>query len=64
MLDYALTTVGLHRVSLRVFDFNPRARRVYEKCGFQVEGHHRDVLRWDGDWHDELVMAVLASDPR
>jgi RimJ/RimL family protein N-acetyltransferase len=64
VVDYALDVVGLHRLSLTVFTFNPRARRVYEKCGFVVEGRRREVLYWDGAWHDELIMAVLASDPR
>jgi RimJ/RimL family protein N-acetyltransferase len=64
VLDYAFDTAGLHRVSLGVFAFNPRARRVYEKCGFQLEGRLRDALRWDGQWHDELVMSVLSTDPR
>ena len=64
VLDYALDVAGLHRVSLGVFDFNPRARRVYEKCGFQLEGRLRHALRWDGQWHDELVMAALSTDPR
>jgi RimJ/RimL family protein N-acetyltransferase len=54
---------GLHRLSLGVYDFNPRAQRVYEKCGFVLEGRLRDALRWDGEWHDELVMSVLATDP-
>ncbi|HEX8082475.1 MAG TPA: GNAT family protein [Jatrophihabitans sp.] len=64
VLDYALDVAGLHRVSLGVFDFNPRARRVYEKCGFQLEGRLRHALRGDGHWHDEMVMSVLSTDPR
>jgi RimJ/RimL family protein N-acetyltransferase len=63
-LDYAFDVVGLHRVSLEVFEFNPRAQRVYEKCGFVREGLQRQALRWDGEWHDVIAMAVLASDPR
>lgn len=62
-LDHGFAA-GLHRISLTVFEFNPRARRVYEKCGFVVEGRSREVLRWDGAWHDEYVMGVLATDPR
>lgn len=62
-LDHGFAA-GLHRISLTVFAFNPRARRVYEKCGFVVEGRCREVLRWDGAWHDEYVMSVLATDPR
>lgn len=61
---YALDDVGLHRVSLSVDDINSRARRAYEKCGFQQEGRLRDALRRDGTWHDEIVMSVLSSDDR
>lgn len=53
---------GLHRVSLEVYDFNPRARHVYEKVGFVHEGTLRQALRWDGDWIDGHVMAILSED--
>ena len=64
MIDYGLDVVGLHRISLGVYAFNPRALRVYEKCGFVREGVKRDALLWDEQWVDEVVMSVLASDPR
>jgi RimJ/RimL family protein N-acetyltransferase len=58
VVDYALGTCGLHRVTLGVYDFNPRARRVYEKCGFRYEGRRRNALLREGQWHDELLMAT------
>jgi RimJ/RimL family protein N-acetyltransferase len=64
VVGYALEVVGLHRIGLEVYDFNPRARHVYEKCGFVAEGRSRDALRWDGEWHDAIVMSILATDPR
>ncbi|GAA5164936.1 hypothetical protein GCM10023321_54250 [Pseudonocardia eucalypti] len=64
VVDYALDVAGLHRVHLEVYDFNPRALRVYQKCGFIQEGVHRDALHWDGEWHDAISMAILATDPR
>jgi RimJ/RimL family protein N-acetyltransferase len=64
VVDYALDVVGLHRVSLTVIDYNPRARRAYEKCGFVSEGILRQSQLWNGEWHDEEVMAVLSTDPR
>lgn len=64
VVGYALDTAGLHRISLQVFDFNPRGQRVYEKCGFVREGVERDVLNWDGQRHDGIRMAILATDPR
>jgi RimJ/RimL family protein N-acetyltransferase len=29
--------MGMERLNLKVADFNRRARRVYEKCGFMLE---------------------------
>lgn len=59
---YAFEDAGLHRVWLEVFAHNPRARRVYEKCGFRLEGEHRDALFWDGEWHHTYTMAALSTD--
>ena len=53
--------MGLHRISLEVYDFNPRARRVYEKAGFVHEGTGREALLFDGNWIDVHHMAVVAT---
>ena len=34
MVDHAFGSLGLHRVSLYVFEFNERAIRAYQRCGF------------------------------
>ncbi|WP_246159170.1 GNAT family N-acetyltransferase [Catellatospora sichuanensis] len=61
-VGYGFERLGLHRIELEVFAFNPRARRVYEKVGFVAEGVLRDVLR-DGDgWVDATVMSILAHE--
>lgn len=62
--DFAFERLGLHRLALQVFDHNPRARRVYEKCGFVVEGVRREVQRIGGDWHDAIDMGMLVGDRR
>lgn len=62
-VDYAFEH-GVHRIELEVYDFNPRARHVYEKVGFRHEGTKRDALRFDGGWVDAHLMAILSTDPR
>jgi RimJ/RimL family protein N-acetyltransferase len=62
VIDYAFASVGLHRIELQVYDFNPRARHVYERVGFVHEGTMREALRWDGQWIDCHLMGMLASD--
>jgi RimJ/RimL family protein N-acetyltransferase len=56
--------IGLHRVELDVYAFNTRARHVYEKVGFVLEGTKRQALRFDDDWVDCHVMGLLASEWR
>ncbi|MFF4830599.1 GNAT family N-acetyltransferase [Streptomyces sp. NPDC001315] len=56
---HAFEQLGLHRVQLEVYGNNHRARRVYEKAGFVVEGVRREAAFRDGEWVDEVLMAVL-----
>ncbi|TYC23170.1 GNAT family N-acetyltransferase [Micromonospora sp. MP36] len=62
IVGYGFEQLGLHRISLEVFAFNPRARRVYEKVGFVAEGTLRQVLRDGDDWVDATVMSILAPE--
>lgn len=64
ILAHGFETVGLHRIELQVFDFNPRARRLYDNVGFVHEGTRRDALRWDGAWVDAHDMSILADEWR
>jgi RimJ/RimL family protein N-acetyltransferase len=62
LLRHAFDVIGLHRVDLEVYDFNPRAIASYRKCGFVEEGRLRDALLWEGQWQDALLMSVLSTD--
>ncbi|MGW2521144.1 GNAT family N-acetyltransferase [Streptomyces sp. NPDC001617] len=59
VVGYAFEQLGLHRVQLEAYGHNHRALRVYEKVGFVVEGVRREVRVRDGEWVDEVLMAVL-----
>lgn len=61
-IDFGFKQANLHRISLGVFDFNPRAIRVYEKVGFKREGIIRDALLWEGEFHNEIMMGILESE--
>ncbi len=62
LVRHGLEGVGLNRIELEVYSFNPRARRVYENVGFRLEGTRRQALWWDGEAVDAHVMAVLSED--
>lgn len=61
-VDYGFKQGNLHRISLGVYDFNPRAIHVYEKIGFKLEGTLRDTLLWEGEYVDEHIMSILETE--
>ncbi len=62
VLRYAFTELNLHRVSLTVFEYNPRAIRSYEKAGFTLEGREREAVFRSGKRTDMIYMGVLRED--
>ncbi|MFE3192698.1 GNAT family N-acetyltransferase [Nocardia sp. NPDC059240] len=62
LVGYGFEKLGLHRISLEVYAFNPRARRAYEKAGFRAEGVLRESLRYGEEWIDATVMSILEGD--
>ncbi len=62
MLRYAFCQLNLHRVSLSVFDYNPRAIRSYEKAGFMREGISPQFLEREGERYDLVYMGILRSE--
>lgn len=62
MLRYAFTELNLHRVSLDVFEYNPRAIRSYEKAGFKHEGRQRQFMMREGRRWDLLFMGITQAE--
>ena len=62
LLCFAFTEINLKRVTLTVFEYNPRAIRSYEKAGFRHEGRKRLLLNREGKRWDELYMGILREE--
>jgi len=62
LLRYAFDELNLGRVSLSVFEYNPRAIRSYEKAGFRHEGRIRKILNKEGRRWDILFMGILREE--
>jgi RimJ/RimL family protein N-acetyltransferase len=62
VVDRVFRDLPIHRIQLEVYAFNPRAQHVYERVGFRREGVMRDSLRWDGRFHDTILMSILRPD--
>jgi RimJ/RimL family protein N-acetyltransferase len=62
LLRFAFLEINLRRVTLTVFEYNPRAIRSYEKAGFRHEGRERKVLNREGQRYDILFMGILREE--
>lgn len=62
MLRYAFEYLNLNRIFLRTYEYNKRAIRVYEKCGFLIEGKERQGRYLKGKYWDLVRMSIIAED--
>ena len=54
----------LHRIDLRVFDFNQAAIAAYERVGFKKEGLLRDACKVGEAYWSAWVMSMLEDEWR
>jgi aminoglycoside 6'-N-acetyltransferase len=62
LLDLAFGVLELHRVSAQTNAGNRASARAMLRLGMRQEGHLRQCVRFAGEWHDELVFAILAEE--
>jgi len=64
LLRLAFCGLGLNRVEIGTYEFNPRALRCFEKAGFVCEGALRQNVYREGRFYDEVIMSMLAAEYR
>jgi diamine N-acetyltransferase len=62
LVDFGSGELRLERIWLEVYDYNPRGRRSYEKCGFTLEGVERRAAYRHGAYHDVELMSILRDE--
>lgn len=62
VIAYAFGTLKLHRIALRVLDYNARALSAYKKVGFREEGRERESALVGQTWHDDIMVGLLAHE--
>ncbi len=62
LLDFAFSSLNLRRVSLNVFEYNPRAYKCYLKTGFREEGRMRQWMQRAGARYDLIHMGILREE--
>ena len=61
MLRIGFLSLNMNRVLLEVLADNTAAVRLYEKCGFELEGCLKKHAFKDGSYRDVLIMGISAD---
>lgn len=64
LCNYGFHNLDLNRIYLYTRQNNDRARRLYERIGFQPEGILREHLKQHDNFEDRYVHSLLASEWR
>ncbi|MDQ6598220.1 N-acetyltransferase [Bacillus salipaludis] len=59
VLEYAFSTLKLHRIEAGVMPHNVGSIRVLEKAGFEKEGISKSNVKINGKWEDHQVLAII-----
>ena len=62
MVRIGFEEFNLHRIELRVFDFNQSAIKCYEKAGFKKEGILRETSRFEDEYWSVYQMSMLENE--
>lgn len=62
ILNYGFNEMRLHRISLTVYEYNPKAQALYRRIGFKDEGRAREAVFRNGRFWDSLHMGVLRGE--
>jgi len=62
LIDYGFKALNLHNIMIRVYEFNKRAIRSYEKIGFKRFGVRREALQRELKRHNIIHMDILSNE--
>jgi RimJ/RimL family protein N-acetyltransferase len=62
LMDYGFKSLNLHNILIRVYDYNKRAKKSYEKTGFKQIGIRRESLYRNLEKHDIIYMDILPNE--
>lgn len=62
LLDFSFNYLNLNSIDLALMEFNDRALKCYQKCGFKEMGRKRKCRFVNGKYYDTIFMDILAEE--
>lgn len=64
IIEYGFQYLNLNNIKLDVIEFNQRAIKCYEKCGFKLIGRRRKSEYVNGNYYDRISMDILREEAK
>lgn len=61
-IDYLFENSTIHKIECHTWSINPRMIHLAEKLGFHHEGCERELIQWQGEWHDRIRYGILRDE--
>lgn len=61
-IEYGFDKMKLRKIYLAVYENNPKAKKLYEKLGFQLEGTLRKHVLANGELCDKYLMGIFKEE--
>ncbi len=62
LLRYFFQELRYQKVTVEIYDFNEASIKLHEKLGFVHEGHLRQMVFTNGQYHDEFVLGMTREE--
>lgn len=62
LAEFVFQSLNLHKLYARVFSYNERAMKSFERCGFRSEGILREHVFRDGRYHEVVMLGLLRKE--
>ena len=64
LINYGFQQLNLHRISSSAVAYNERSIKLHKKVGFREEGHLRQRMFKNGQYHDLVQFGILREEWR
>ena len=60
-IDYVVKERGIQRIEALVLESNSQSLRMFEKCGYVLEGVKRNAVYKNGTFHNQCIIAFVVE---
>ncbi len=62
LIEYSFNELQLNRLEARIIEYNDASKKIFEKCGFKIEGVERNKIYKHGKYHNVIMVGLIRSE--